>query len=84
VKEFPSEPQNRTEINDISYFLWNLKVDCVIHYIPTPRLLNVKEERKAGQKQRRKEEERIIIFVVVVPCISINIKVFMTNKCTLY
>jgi hypothetical protein len=60
VKDFPSEPQNRTETKHISYHLWKLKVDCLIHYSPTLLLLNVKEERKAGQKQRRKEEERIV------------------------
>jgi len=60
VKEFPSEPQSRIETKDISYHLWNLKVDCVIHYSATLLMLNVKEERKAGQKQRRKAEERII------------------------
>ena len=60
MKDFPSEPQNRTETKDISYHLQNLKVDCVIYYIPNLLLLNVEEDRKAGQKQRRKEEKIII------------------------
>lgn len=60
MKDFLSESQNRTETKDIRYRVWNLKVDCVIHYSPTLLLINVKEDRKAGQKQKRKEEERII------------------------
>ena len=60
VKDFLSEPQNRTETKDIPYRVWKLKVDCVIHYSSTLLLLNVKADRKAGQKQKINGEERII------------------------
>jgi hypothetical protein len=60
--------------------------------------MNIKIIRKNfGQKQLVKKRNgfylisgflfsvnKIRLFVVVVPCISINIKVFLTSKCTLY